>query len=134
MDSLVQIRNQLADICEKTSNTELGDLITSCATVQINVDKWCKNQSFLLYSLPMVARIIYENKNLINGIGEWVNSRAIEIVQINEIPFMNDQSDLEFLDKVVKLINVKIKEIGPILFCGLAFTSDILFLFACEVE
>jgi len=134
MDSLAEIRKQLADICEKTVDSNLGAIITSCATVQISIDKSCKNQTFLLYSLPMVARMVYENKQMIKGTGEWVNSRAIEIALINEIPFMNDESDLYFLNRTVELINEKIQEIGPILFCGLAYAAETLFLFAEETE
>jgi len=134
MDSLLEIRKQLAEICDKSANSKLGTLITDCVSVQIAIDKWCRNKTFLLYSLPALVRVIYENQEMIVGTCDWLYGKDEKIVVINDIPFMNDESDLDFLDRIVKLISDKLKEVGPILFAGLAYIGQNLILFFCEAN
>ncbi len=132
MDSLAQIRKELAEICDKSVNTRLGDLITQCVAIQVDIDRWCRNKAFLLYSLPAIIRVLYENEDLIEGVGDWLNAKSVEVAVLNEIPFMNDQSDLDFLNIIVRLISDKIKEIGPIHFAGLVYIGQSLTIFVGE--
>ncbi len=132
MDSLPKIRSELADICDKTANTDLGLLILKCVSAQIEVDKWCRNKTFLLYTIPIIAKVCHENKDLVLGIGEWLRSRAVEVVLLNEVPFMNDESDLDFLNRVVRLVGEKLREIGPVYFAGLVYIGQSLVIFICD--